>query len=88
MMPAVLRPFLARLLSPFIVAFFMWLGARVGHQYDAEFLDQATLVLVDGLVWSIALFAALTGVTHKAIDRKLNPTDSASPALAEMGAKP
>jgi hypothetical protein len=85
MIPTFLRPWLAQAVAPFVTAFFMWLGAKAGHAYDPEFLNQATLLVVEGLIWAVAIFWSLSGVIAKLIASKTNPHDSATPPLSERG---
>jgi hypothetical protein len=80
-----LRPFLARLIAPFVSALILWLGAKIGFEYDVGFINEATLVVVEGIVWSLAVFTALYGVLHKWINSRMNPTDAATKTLSERG---
>jgi hypothetical protein len=70
-----MRPLISRLIGPFIAAFVIWLGAK-GIPIDNEFasaLTEAVVLLV------LATFTALSGLSHRLIDRKVNPADRAVP---------
>lgn len=72
-----IRPLLSRILSPFIGAFVLWLFTRYGLNLPGV-ADAATELIV---------FAITTGVSHKLIDRWINPLDAAKvpegPAVVE-----
>lgn len=71
------RPLLSRIVAPFIGALVVWLSTRYGLELPgvAEALTE------------LIVFAVTTGVSHKLIDRYVNPLDAAKvpegPAVVE-----
>jgi hypothetical protein len=78
-MPAIIRPYLARVLAAWIAAASGWASNVIGVEVTAD--DQA-------LIFNAAMGVALTvyAVAHRALDSRLNPSDSASPSMAEQSA--
>lgn len=74
-----LRPFLSRLIAPFITAFLGYLALKFGIDFGADaagnFTEYAVVVI-------LAVFTAVSGVMHRLIDKKVNPGDAASSHLA------
>lgn len=74
----VLRPVLARVAAALIGAAAAWLAAK-GVELDAETQAQ----LIEGIVGlMLAVFGVVYAVAHKMINARLNPADTATPALA------
>jgi hypothetical protein len=65
-----LRPYVSRVLAPFVAAFVVWLGGRLGIPLPgvAESLTE---------LLTLAVLAVLSGVGHKVLDRRINPLDTA-----------
>lgn len=64
-----LRPFLSRLIAPFVAAGTGWLFHRTG-------------IVVDDATVTSAIVLGAYGIAHKVLDKKLNPGDTASSHLA------
>lgn len=78
-----LRPFLSRLLSPFVAAFAGYLAIHFGVNLDTD----NQVVLVKALVeWIIPLMVAVNALVHRALDKWLNPGDAASSHVAKQEA--
>jgi hypothetical protein len=78
-MPAILRPYLARLLAAWIAAASGWVASTVGVEISPD--EQMA-------IFNAALGVGLTvyAVAHRLIDSRLNPADAASPTVAEAHA--
>lgn len=66
------RPFLSRLLAPFVAAACGVLAHKTG-------------IAVDDATVTAAIVAGAYGIAHKVLDKKLNPADTASANLAAQG---
>jgi hypothetical protein len=78
-MPAILRPYLARILAAWIAAASGWAASAIGVEVTPE--EQMA-------IFNAALGVGLTvyAVAHRLIDSRLNPADAASPSVAEAHA--
>jgi hypothetical protein len=79
-MPAIFRPYVARVLSAWIAAASGWAASVIGVEVSAD--EQA-------LIFNAAMGIGLTvyAVAHRLIDSKLNPADAASPSVADASAQ-
>jgi hypothetical protein len=75
-MMTAIRPYLARVLAAWIAAAAGWVSGQVGVEITPD--EQ------------LAIFNAILGVTltvyavaHRLLDARLNPSDAASPSMAE-----
>lgn len=77
-----LRPFISRILAPFITAALAWgaihWGLNFGDDAAGHITEYAVVVL-------IAVMQAVTGIGHRVIDKKVNPVDAATAPLAAAG---
>lgn len=74
-----LRPFISRLIAPFITAALGFVAVRFGLVFGEDaggHITEYTVVLLIGLAQLV------NGAVHKAIDKKANPGDAASAHLA------
>lgn len=81
MVPTFLRPFLSRILAPFITLLLSWLinkGIDFGPGAGEEFTEM-------GVMAGMAIFIAVNAIIHKSIDKKVNPSDAASDPLVKAG---
>lgn len=75
-----LRPILARLVGSFVGALAVWFASKYGIIIPDEVKGELTqnavalMLLVFGIVYSLV---------HRAVSVKVNPTDTASPAIAK-----
>lgn len=73
-----IRPLLSRILAPFVAVLVLWLAGRFGVELPADALTE---------LLTYATLAAITGVSHKLMDRRINPLDAAKvpegPAVVE-----
>ncbi len=67
-----LRPFVSRVVGAFVGALAGILSTKLGIQVDPSTQASITTAVVVGAY----------GVAHKALDKRINPTDSASKRLA------
>ena len=74
-----LRPYLSRILSAALAAGIGALVTKLG--IDTTSVDQAQLAGALGTFLSLVIYA----LGHKAIDKKVNPADTASKHLAVAG---
>lgn len=68
-----LRPYLSRLIAPFIAAVIVWLatkGIDLPEDAAGHLTELAVIVL-------LAIFQIIYAVIHKTIDKKVNPQDAA-----------
>jgi hypothetical protein len=74
-----LRPFISRILSPFIAMLLTYLGTKFGISFgdDAQPYFTETITAL-----SLPVFLALNAVIHKLLDKWINPGDAASAHLA------
>lgn len=77
-----LRPFISRILAPFITAGLAWAaihwGVNFGDDAAGHITEYAVVVL-------FAVFSAVNGVLHRTIDKTVNPVDAASAPIAVAG---
>lgn len=74
-----LRPFISRLIAPFITAALGFLAVRFGLNFGE---DAGGHITEYSVVLFIGLAQFINGAVHKAIDKKVNPGDAASATLA------
>lgn len=82
-MLSMLRPFLSRIISPFIasvVALLALKGIDLGQDATGHLTEYAVVILIAGM-------QLLNGPIHKLIDKKVNPGDAASSHLAVVEKK-
>jgi hypothetical protein len=70
-----LRPFVSRVVGAVVGALAGMLSTKVGIQVDPSTQASITTAVVVGAY----------GIAHKALDKKLNPSDSASKKLSASG---
>jgi hypothetical protein len=80
-----LRPFLSRLISPWIGALFAALAIKAGIAPDEVLVNRTAETIVDIILWVVPAIMSIAGVAKQFIDRKVNPADTASITLAERG---
>lgn len=73
-----LRPFISRLIAPFVTMGLTWLALH-GFDFGADATGHVTEYAVVAIV---GLMQIINGVGHKTIDKKFNPGDAASSHLA------
>ena len=74
-----LRPFLSRIIAPFITAALAFLAVRFGLNFGEDAAGHITEYTVVLLIWLAQL---LNGPIHKWIDKWANPGDAASSHIA------
>lgn len=81
-MPEKLRPIIARLIGAAVGALASWLAIRLNAQLSHE--DQ---VQISAGLMAVAsfIFNAVYAATHKAVNSRINPADSATKELAKRG---
>jgi 20S proteasome alpha/beta subunit len=75
-----LRPFVSRLIAPFITALLAWAalhGFDFGSDAAGHITEYAVVILVAGM-------QIVNGLIHKSIDKKVNPADAASSQIAAV----
>jgi uncharacterized membrane protein len=80
-MPYILRPIIARVVGIIVAALVTWLSTKFGITVS----DDDKQKLADGIITLVTIFATTYVVTHQTVSVKTNPSDSASPRLAEHG---
>lgn len=73
-----LRPFISRLIAPFVTMGLAWLALH-GFDFGADASGHVTEYAVVAIV---GLMQFVNGAVHKTIDKKVNPGDAASAHLA------
>ena len=68
-----LRPLISRLLASLAPAVALWLGSKIGVDVPESTVRE---------VFEIGLVLAVYAITHRVVDRKVSPGDTASPELA------
>ena len=76
-----LRPFLSRIIAPFITMALAWLAL---HGFDFG-SDAAGHVTEYAVVVLVGLMQIANGLIHRSIDKKVNPVDAATTPLAVAG---
>jgi hypothetical protein len=80
---ATLRPVISRILAPWVAWGLAMLALKTGIVFD---IGPATQDIIEVVLTLVASMMSISGITHKTVDAKLNPHDSASPVLAERKA--
>jgi hypothetical protein len=79
-MPAIIRPYVGRVLAAWIAAASGWAANEIGVEISPD--EQA-------LIFNAAMGVGFTvyAIAHRAIDSKLNPADAAKPSVAEASSE-
>ncbi len=74
------RPFIAKLLAPFIGLLVTALNRRYGIEFDQSVVGLAVSSLTD-----LVVFAVTTGIAAVGINKKINPANAASTEMVTLG---
>jgi hypothetical protein len=69
-----IRPLISRTVAPFIGALVLWMSRQIGVALPG--VAEALTTTVE-----LVIFAVVTGVSHKLIDRRVNPLDAAASTI-------
>jgi hypothetical protein len=81
----VLRPFLSRVVAPWIAAAFLALALKFGLAPDEVLANRVAETVIEVILWVVPALLSITGIFKQFIDRKVNPADAASGHLAYRG---
>lgn len=76
-----ITPYVSRIISPIIASLLAWLTIKTGAAFSQ---DTASKLTEGAILLLIPFTQILNGVIHKAIDKYINPGDSASSHLGAV----